>query len=219
MRAIVAGLAVGGGLSAMLADRVEAATVFSDYNGVISSSFFNPSLSPLIYAGGFTPSASYNFSGAAAFVQNDPINSSGQNQPFSLALYSSISAGEPDAVLWASGTLFAPGPAGTATLVTTSYSGPSILLQSGDEYFLAVDLPNDTVDWLDKGSSAVPFYSSNNNGSSWTALSAQTVQFEVYGDRAATGVPEPSTWAALLLAFVSLGCVRYRARRSAFAAA
>jgi hypothetical protein len=196
LRAILVFLALSAGFPALLARPAQAATVFSSYTGVVTGfGYF-----PFFVASGFTPGASYDFTGAAAFVQNqfEPAES------FSMALYSSTSAGAPKASLWTS-AVSAPGPADAATLVSASYTGSPILLHKGVQYFLVLDLPeNDSVIWLDAGSPATPFYASE-DGTSWSPSKAEgSAQFQVYGSPAAV-IPEPAPWALLLLGFAGLG--------------
>jgi hypothetical protein len=175
---------------ALFARSVHAATVFSSYNGVncncISALGF--------YASGFTPADDYDFTGAAAFVLNENVSSP---QSFSMALYSSTATGAPGSSLWTSGTLSAP--AG-ATLVSASYGGSPILLTSGHSYFLALDLSgDDSPGWLGGGSSSTPVYFSS-DGVLWTNDGSASLQFEISGSPVAS-IPEPSTWALLLLGF------------------
>jgi PEP-CTERM motif len=118
-----------------------------------------------------------------------------------MTLYSSTSAGSPDTSLWTSGTLPAPGPFGAATLVSANYGGSSILLRKGVEYFFALDFSFD-VEWLGGGSSSTPTYFST-NGSSWSNHGEDNLQFEISGSPVAA-IPEPSTWAMLLLGFAGL---------------
>jgi hypothetical protein len=125
-----------GGVSALLAWPAQAATVFDNYNGVHEMSFFGP---PTLIASGFIPTANYDFTGASAFVENLDIHNA--TQSFSMALYSSTASGTPGSPLWTSGMLSAPGPDFAFTLVPASYGGPPILLRSGDEYFLALNIP------------------------------------------------------------------------------
>jgi hypothetical protein len=152
-------------------------------------------------ASGFTPTDNFDFIGAAAFVENQ----SGNPEPFSMALYSSTSAGGPGASLWTTRTLTAPGPSGAAALVSASYSGSPILLQSGQEYFLVLDLSaRDFPIWLASGSSFTPTFFSP-DGSLWTrSPRTDDLQFEVSGASVAV-VPEPAPWAMLLLGFAGLG--------------
>jgi hypothetical protein len=205
VRAILVLLALTGA-PVLLAPSAQAATVFSNYTGVncncISALGF--------YASGFTTTGDYDFTGAAAFVLNENVSSP---QSFSMALYSSTTAGAPSSSLWTSGTLSAP--AG-ATLVSASYSGSPILLTSGHEYFLALNLAgNDSPGWLGGGSSATPVYFSS-DGSSWTNDGSASLQFKVTGAPVAV-IPEPAPWAMLLLGFVGLGLAASRPNKgSAF---
>jgi hypothetical protein len=200
-------LALCGISSALFAPSAFAATVFSNYTGVTTDGGFG---GPETLASGFTPADNYNFTGAAAFVRND--SPPGQPMPFSMTLYSSTTGGAPDASLWTSGTLPAPGPFGAATLVSASYGGPPILLQKGVEYFLALDIPAFAdVEWLAGGSSFTRVYASV-DGSSWFLDGVDNLQFEISGSPVAA-TPEPSTWAMLLIGFAGLGIAGHRVSR------
>jgi hypothetical protein len=183
--------------------------VFDNYNGVDNASFFGP---PTLIASGFIPTANYNFTGASAFVENLDKNNAAQQ--FSMALYSSTGGSAsrtPGSPLWTSGMLSAPGPDFTPTLATASYSGPPILLQSGDEYFLALNIPKSVVGWLDDGPNPTPFYSSANGGGSWTNMGSLTVQYQIFGSPLlGSSVPEPATWTVMLLGFAGLGFAAFR---------
>ena len=199
-----------GAISALLAWPAKAATVFDNYNGVDNASFFGP---PMLVASGFIPTANYNFTGASAFVEN--LDKNNATQSFSMALYSSTggpTSGTPESPLWTSGMLSAPGPDFTPTLATASYSGPPILLQDEDEYFLALNIPKSVVGWLDDGPNPTPFYSSANGGGSWTNMGSSTVQYQIFGDPVlgVSSVPEPATWAMMLLGFAGLGFSAFR---------
>jgi hypothetical protein len=198
VRAILVLLALSGAPT-FLACSAQAATVFSNYNGIDCACGALGGFD----ASGFTPAGNYDFSGAAAFVKNR--SPGGGPQPFSMALYSSsTSTGAPSASLWTSGTLTAPGPDLTATLVSASYDGPPILLRGGRSYFLVLDLlGEDSPAWLASGSSFTPFYSST-DGTSWMNLDENNLQFKVFGAPAAV-VPEPASWTMLLLGFGGLG--------------
>ena len=195
--AILVFLALCGVCPTLIARPARAATVFSNYTGVTTDGGFDD---PGFLASGFTPADNYNFTGAAVFVRNE--NCPGQPVPASMALYSSTSAGAPDTSLWTSGTLSVNGPFGAATLVSASYGGSPILLRKGVEYFLALDILFDT-EWLGGGSSSTPVYFSP-SGSSWSNRGENNLQFELSGSPVAA-IPEPSTWAMLLLGFAGLG--------------
>ena len=191
----------------------EAATVFSSYTG--SFCFCGVAGGGLIAEGFFTPAATYEFTGAAVYI----LHFSDFDQEFSLALYSSTPTGEPDAPLW-SATVVAPaaheGDDFITALVSANYAGSPILLQSGAEYFLAVDLDNGNFAWLG-GEGSLPSYV--RSGESWipAALTfANDLQFEVYGDPV---VPEPSAWAMMLAGFAGLGFLGYRASHKSVARA
>jgi hypothetical protein len=201
--ALLIGLAAAGGLWAPSPG--EAATVFSS---LIPGSFCFCGAVNGLFAEGFTPeAANYDFTGAAARV----LNFDDHAQDFSLALYSSTGAGAPDAALW-SATVSAPGATDSNdfanSVVSANYVGPPILLQSGLEYFLAVDTNN--IAWLG-GEGSLPSYEFS--GGSWipaTLIGANDLQFEVYGDPV---VPEPSTLALTALGFGLLGVAGWRSRR------
>jgi hypothetical protein len=199
VRAILIFLALCGVSPALLTRPAQAATVFSNYTGVQDTG-----IGGLFFASGFTPADNYDFTGAAAFVEN--LSVPPRAESFSMALYSSTSAGAPYASLWASGTLTIPGPSNNVALVSANYSGSPISLRKGVEYFLVLDLSGETAPaWLFGGSSSTPFYQSFNNGTSWdNAGPTNDVQYEITGSPVAA-IPEPSTWAMLLLGFAGLG--------------
>jgi PEP-CTERM motif len=180
-----------------------AATVVDTYTWDTSSALNNA-----IYASGFTPSADYDFTGESAFVGS----SSPTSQPVGLALYSS-SGGAPGSLLWSSGTLTVG--ANASTLFTENYSGSPIPLQSGVEYFVAVDATASQVGWLYTEGASVPIYASTNHAQSFFLLGGPfgTPQFQVFG--AALSTPEPSTWAMMLIGFAAVGYAGYRAKSKA----
>ena len=122
-------------------------TVFSNYTGMYGSGGAGS------VAEGFTPTADFDFTGASVFMENYSII----DQPFSLALYSSTGSGAPDTVLWTSGTLTVSS-VNQFHLVAANYGGAPILLQSGVEYFLAVDIPTVDFDiiWVEAGTASSP---------------------------------------------------------------
>jgi PEP-CTERM motif len=202
--AILALLTLVGGFPALAARPAEAATVFSNYTGVNCLCGFGEGF----YAEGFTPTIDFDFAGAASFVRNTGDEGP---QSFSMALYSS-NAGLPGSALWTSGTLTAPGPDNTATLVNASYAGSPILLTSGHEYFLVLNTPDsDSPSWLAQGSSSAPLFGSS-DGTSWNNLSPGNLQFEVSGAAPGAIVPEPASWVMVLLGF---GLVGFAASRRA----
>jgi hypothetical protein len=165
---------------------------------------------PTLVASGFIPTANYKFTGASAFVENLDIHNA--TQTFSMALYSSTASGTPGSPLWTSGMLSAPGPDFTPTLAPASYSGPPILLQSGEEYFLALNIPKSVVGWLEDGPNPTPFYFSANGGGSWTKnMRSSDVQYQIFGSPLLrSSAPEPATWTMMLLGFVALGFSAFR---------
>jgi hypothetical protein len=208
IRAILILFALGCGFSGLLARSAQAATVFSNYTGNDNGTGFQEI--PFV-AVGFTSTGNYDFIGAAAFLQNG--DTSGNPQPLSIALYSSTSTGAPGSSLWTSGTLDAPPPAGSDALVSASYGGSPILLQSGQSYFLVLNLSmSDAPSWLAVGSSSTPVFRSD-DGISWTGLPRNSLQFQVFGAPVAV-IPEPTPWAMLLLGFAGLGFAASRRARS-----
>jgi hypothetical protein len=196
---VCAGAALGG------PSRAEAVTVFSNYNGIDCTC---GEIFPSIYAVEFNSAATYDFTGAAAYVLNFDVH--GNAQPFSLSLYSATAASSPGALLWTSGTLFGPGPTFTATLVSTTYAGPPIVVQQGTEYFFAVNLlSSGSLVWLGGGIAVLPLFSST-DGTSWTSLFNNPLQFQVYG---APVVPESPAWAMMLIGFAGLALAGRRAAK------
>jgi hypothetical protein len=164
-----------------------AATVFSNYNGMNCKCGFGDAF----YAEEFSPSSDFDFTGAAAFVANTDIEA----QSFSMGLYSLV----PGSPLWTSGTLTAP--PSSATLVSPSYSGSPILLQTGSEYFLVLNLSgSSSLNWLAEGSSSIPALTSA-DGSSWSSFGEQNLQFEITGVALGAPIPEPASWVLVLLGF------------------
>lgn len=207
IRAVLFLLMLGGGLPALPTQSARAAVVFSNYTG---TSIGEGNAGAHYFASGFAPDDSYDFTGAAAYVRNnDPA---GAAQPFSMALYAATDAGGPASPpLWTSAALTVPAPNNSRTLVSTSYSGPPILLQEGMEYFLALVVPEDplSVIWLGNGSSETPLYYSD-DGTGWTPGGSSDSQFEVFGN----AVPEPSTWAMMLIGLAVLSHAAFRRKRS-----
>jgi PEP-CTERM motif len=190
--AILVLLTLVGVCNALTMRSARAATVFSNTTGVNCKCGFGSAF----YAEEFSPSSDFDFTIAAAFVDNTDIEA----QSFSMGLYSSL----PGSPLWTSGTLTAP--AKSATLVSASNTGSPILLQTGMEYFLVLNLSGDSPNWLGQGSSSVPAFTST-EGSSWDSLGEQNLQFEVFGTAPGAAIPEPASWAMLLLGFGLLGLV------------
>ncbi len=176
---------------ALTARSTQAATVFSNYTASNCKCGFGGAF----YAEEFSPSSDFDFTSVAAFVENTDVEA----QSFSMGLYSSLS-GSP---LWTSGTLNAPPT--SATLVNASNSGSPILLQTGTDYFLVLNLSGgNSPNWLGQGSSSVPAFTST-DGSSWNSLGEQNLQFEVLGVAPGAAIPEPAPWAMLLLGFGLMG--------------
>lgn len=106
----------------------------------------------------FNPSADSDFSGAGVFVQNTDVP--GGSETFSVTLYSAAQGGAPGAKLWTSGALSAPA---SETWSKRPITAP-IALNSGTEYLLALDLPDNDVAWLSNGSRSLPYFASNDGG-------------------------------------------------------
>jgi len=191
--AVLVLLTLVGVCNALAMRPARAATVFSNTTGSNCKCGFGSAF----YAEEFSPSGDFDFISAAAFVDNTDIEA----QSFTMGLYSSL----PGSPLWTSGALNAP--AKSATLVSASNSGSPILLQTGTEYFLVLDLSGgDAPNWLGQGSSSVPAFTST-DGSSWDSLGDQNLQFEITGVAPGSAIPEPATWVLLLIGFGFLGFV------------
>lgn len=220
--------AIGVSVLAPMTRPAQAAVLFSNYTGVAESFFYNELLgtSGGFWAAGFTlgptdiPSQPYYFLGAAAFVLNADIPN-GEAQPFSMALYAGppVGDGAPSNPLWTSGTLYAPGPLGTATLVSVNLPHPlfGVSMLPGREYFFVLDFPSQLVGGFADGSKTVPFYAST-DGTSWTPFDdgiqsgVGQPEFKIFG-APVPQVPEPAPWAMLLLGFAGLGFVASRRER------
>jgi len=203
--AILVLLALVSVCSALTMRAARAATVFSNTTG----SNCKCGLGGAFYAEEFTPSGDFDFTSAAAFVLNTDIAA----QPLSIGLYSSL----PGSPLWTSGTLSAP--ASGATLVSASNSGSPILLKTGTEYFVVLDLSaSSSLDWLAGGSSSV-FALTSTDGSSWSGLGEENLQFEVLGVAPGEAVPEPASWVLLIIGFGFVGWVANKQGLMAFGSA
>lgn len=203
---IIVILALGANLSVFLAHSAAAAVVFDNYNGQNCLCGIS---GPTFDASGFTPTADYDFSAASAFVLNLNFNP----QSFSMILYSSTASGTPGSSLATIGAQV-PGRDFAGAIITESYSGPPILLQSGVEYFFALNLPGGMT-WLSGGPNQTPYYFSVDDGNSWNNGSPGNLQFQIFGHPVdgALSVPEPAIWPMMLLSFVGLGIVANRRAR------
>jgi hypothetical protein len=69
--------------------------------------------------------------------------------------------------------------------------------------------------WILEGPTSTPFYYFLKGGSSWTKYSSMNAQFEIFGSPVVgSAVPEPSTWAMMLVGFAGLGFAGFRASRN-----
>lgn len=196
----MAGLSLGCALSSGVAP-AGAATIFDNYNGVTSESF-----GTVYVAASFTPGATFDFTGEAAFV----VAQNGSDlEDFTLSLYSSTSGGSPDSALWTSDKLSV---SSSGSFASATYSGPAIPLEDGVQYFVVLHEIG-LVNWYGLGSTGATIYVSG-DGSSWSFQGPAALQFAVYGDPGATAAPEASTWAMLLAGFLGLALVGIRRRRS-----
>jgi hypothetical protein len=179
--------------NALTMGSARAATVFSNYTGSNCKCGFDGAF----FAEEFSPASDFDFTGAAAFVGNSDV----LEQSFSIALYAFI----PGSPLWTSGTLTA---SKGAALASASYSGSPILLKTGTEYFLVLNLSSSSsLGWLGQGSSSAPAFTST-DGSSWSDLAEQNLQFEIFGVAPpGAPIPEPAPWVLLLTGFGLLGFV------------
>jgi PEP-CTERM motif len=136
----------------------------------------------------------------------------GTNGPITLYLESNAS-GQPGTIL---ATLTQVGSIPSAAgLVTFDYGGAPVALVSGTQYWLvAVQPDSSTTDrwYLSNADTGATAYNEVGNATGpWTLLSDESVSaFQVDG----SAVPEPSTWAMMLLGFAGLGFVGWRGRRN-----
>jgi hypothetical protein len=136
----------------------------------------------------------------------------GTNSPIDLYLESSVSGG-PGSIL---ATLTQVGSIPTTPgLVSFNYSGAPLALVLGTQYWLVAVQPT-------SGTEDVWSYSTTDTGTSFVnSLGSATGPWEVFatnysiGAIQVDGVPEPSTWAMMLLGFAGLGFAGYRASRRA----
>jgi hypothetical protein len=177
--------------SALTTRSARAATVFSNYTGLNCSCGFGGGF----FAEAFSPTGDSNFAGAAPYLQY----AFREDQSFSMGLYSATNSGAPGSPLWTSGTVTVP--ALSATLVSPIYGGPPISLQSGNEYFLVLNIPGNVEPiWIGDGLSPVPAFRSA-DGVSWSSIGEENLQFEIFGTALGAAIPEPAPWALLLLGF------------------
>ena len=168
---------VAAGLCAGLPARAD--TVFNNYTGINDGNGI-----PGLAAEAFTPKANFDFTGAAAdFAAGTP--------PYviTFSLYTS-SAGRPDVQFWSA--INAGSPVGG--LLSVSYGGTPILLEGGTTYFLAAndsDSIGVAVPWLDGGSSSTALF--ENSGGTWFTNGSGNLQFEVFGNPAASVAPGPGS--------------------------
>jgi hypothetical protein len=166
-----------------------------------------------IYAESFTPNQPWDFGGEAAFLVSGSLPAT-----FSMALYTSTGeGGPPGAPLWTSGSLIFP--AHTNALFQTTYEGAPIPLIAGEEYFFVIDLSFPDLAWLGLGSSLSDAFVQQEEGP-WMQFGLSSFQFEIYGPGTPPlyppphfSIPEPATWAMMLLGFGGLGFMGWRGSR------
>jgi hypothetical protein len=192
---------------------VKAATatvLFSNFNNIDCQCVTTEGVN----AESFTPNQTSDFGGEAAFL----IGALSSPVTFSMALYSSTSEGTPGSALWTSGTLIYP--PNTVALFQTTYEGSPIPLIAGEKYFFAIDLNSEELGWLSVGSSDAEWFVQQDGGS-WVDNGLGSFQFEIYGPGtlplpppsrpiSPPAIPEPATWAMVLLGFAGLAYANYR---------
>jgi hypothetical protein len=111
------------------------------------------------------------------------------------------------------------GPNGVTTLDVTIGSQTTVFTLTADNSgFFHKPLTTQTIDYVaTSGNTAISFIeTATNDGGNNDAL-IDGVSFQ--GPAVAGAVPEPSTWAMMILGFVGLGFMGYRRRKSAMVAA
>ena len=86
-------------------------------------------------------------------------------------------------------------------------------ISGGTQYWLAIVPSPDTFAYWNGNSSGPAFLSLSQDGSTWIGgLGGSLPEAKISASftRSSTAVPEPSTWAMMLLGFVSLGYAGYR---------
>ena len=129
----------------------------------------------------------------------------------------SSAGGAPGAVI-ASGTAplsNAVGPTGSS-FPTTNYTFNAVPIQlSAGNYFLAFqNVTTNFNDFLSKGEGPTGAFLSNDGGVSYSAgyRGSSSVAVSVFDDVVAPAVPEPATWALMLLGFGMVGFASRRQR-------
>jgi PEP-CTERM motif len=110
-------------------------------------------------------------------------------------------------------------PSGTFidSITTTAASATPIDLTSlnwsidaGTPYWLAATSNSDNVSWQ-AGSSIGSVGVNQNNAAGWTVIpGAHLPQAEIFASPISSSVPEPSTWAMMILGFAGVGFMAYR---------
>jgi hypothetical protein len=98
----------------------------------------------------------------------------------------------------------------TATSATpTDLTSLNWLIDAGT-YWLAATSNSDNVSW--QAGSTIGSLAVNQNGASWTVIQGSHLpQAEIFASPVINpGVPEPSTWAMMLLGFAGIGFTAYR---------
>lgn len=160
---------------------------------------------PFSLAAAFTPAGDYSLTGARArflglldSTVDFSIHSSSNNVPGLLL----AALGSATILENTSGLFSASGPI------------PSLLLSSGVEYWLVLTpgTADTLVGWQDHGSSFQQFAATTDATglSHWSAVSPQSVQFEIDGTPASSAVPEPGNVWLLIPAIGSAGLMLAR---------
>jgi PEP-CTERM motif len=191
----------------------------------------------------YTAQSSYNLTGISTYFEPVP-NGFGDPHTITEQIWSSV-PGSPGSTLLNSATFNANSGSGGSVGATFLNSS---LITAGTSYFvdflnsagMGVNLGQWTGDGTDAGSTPSAgattnvggWYASNDNGATWAltsggayyTVSTGNVSFSepiliFDGTPIASAVPEPSTWAMMILGFVGIGTMTYRRRKSAMLAA
>ena len=202
----------------------------------------NPAASPpFVYYGGplsigwmYTAQSSYNLTGISTFFE--PVPNGSGSRTITEQIWSGV-PGTPGSVLLNSATFTAD--SGSGGNLGTTFAGSS-LITAGTTYFVSflntqgmgVNLGQWTGDGTDSGSTPSAgamtnlggWYSSSDNttwelvpGGAYYTTTTGNVSFSepilFFEGTPIAAVPEPSTWAMMILGFAGLGFMTYRRRK------